>query len=85
LGLRETKQQESEEKYKTKSFVICSPPNIIRAFISIRIRWAGYVERMKTRRGADRALVERPDGKRPLGRPRHSWEKNNKIDFKDIG
>jgi hypothetical protein len=64
---------------------MCSPPNIIRASISRRIIWAGHAERMKDRRGADRALVERPDGKRPLGRPRHSWEYNNKMDLQDIG
>jgi hypothetical protein len=40
---------------------------------------------MKTRRGADRALVERPDGKRPLGRPRHSCKCNNKMDLQGVG
>jgi len=38
---------------------------------------------MEESRGAKRVLVEGPDGKRPLGRPRHSWE-NNKMDLQDV-
>jgi hypothetical protein len=37
------------------------------------------------RRGVYRVLVERPEGKRPLGRPRHSWEDNIKMDLREIG
>ena len=40
---------------------------------------------MEDRRGAKRVLVERSDKKRPLGRPRHSWEDNNKMDPQDVG
>jgi hypothetical protein len=36
-------------------------------------------------RGVYRVLVRRPEGKRPLGRPRHRWEDNIKIDLREIG
>ena len=51
----------------------CSP-NIFRVIKSIRMKWAGHVARMGERRGVDRGLLGRPEGKRPLGRPRHRWE-----------
>jgi hypothetical protein len=47
-----------------------SSPNIIRVIKSIRMRWAGHVARMRGRRGAYRAFVGKPEGKRPHGRPR---------------
>ena len=47
----------------------CSP-NIVRVIKSRRMRWAGHVARMGEERGAYRVLVEKPDGKIPLGRPR---------------
>jgi hypothetical protein len=40
---------------------------------------------MEDRIGAKRVLVERPNGKRPLGRPRHSWEDNNNMDLHGVG
>jgi hypothetical protein len=51
---------------------------------SRRIRWAGHVVRMGERRDAYRALVGRPKGKRPLGRPRRTWENNIKIDLQEL-
>ena len=36
-------------------------------------------------RGVHRVLVEKPEGKRPLGRPRHRWEDNNNMDFYEVG
>jgi len=39
-----------------------------------RMRWAGHVACMEERSGAYRVLVGRPEGKRPLGRPRRRWE-----------
>jgi hypothetical protein len=47
-----------------------SSPTIIRMIKSRRMRWAGHVERMGEKRNAYRILVENPEGKRPLGRPR---------------
>ena len=54
-------------------------PNIVRVIISRRIRWAGNVAHMGERRGVYWVLVGRPEGKRPLGRPRRRWEDNIKM------
>ena len=51
-----------------------SSPNIVRVIKSRRIKWAGHVARMGERRGVFRVLVEKPEGKRPLGIPGHRWE-----------
>jgi hypothetical protein len=48
---------------------------------STRMRWAGYVARMGESRGVYRVLVGKPEGKRPLGRPRCRWEDNIKTDL----
>ena len=40
---------------------------------------------MGERRGVYRVLVGKPEGKRPLGRPRRKWEYNNKMDFQEVG
>jgi hypothetical protein len=53
-----------------------SSPNIVRVIKSRRMRWAGHVARMGT--DAYTVLVGRPEGKRPLGRPRRRWEDNIK-------
>jgi hypothetical protein len=49
------------------------------------MRWAGHVARIGDGRGAYRLLVGRPEGKRPLGRPRRRWEDNIKMDPGEIG
>jgi len=49
------------------------------------MRWAGHVARMGEGRGVYRVLVGRPEGKRPLGRPRRRWEDNIKMDLRVIG
>ena len=46
-----------------------------------RMRWARHVARMGEGRGVYRVLVGKPDGKRPLGKPRHRLEDNIKIDL----
>jgi hypothetical protein len=52
---------------------------------SFRLRWAGHVARMGERRGAYRALVGKPEGRRPLGRPSRRWEYNITIEKWDGG
>ena len=60
-----------------------SLPNIVRVVKSRRMRWAGHVARMWEDRGVHRLLVGKPEGKRPLGRPRRRGEDNIKIDLGD--
>jgi hypothetical protein len=62
-----------------------SSPNIVRVIKSRRIRWAGHVARMGEGRSVYRVSVGRPEGKRPLGRPRRRWEDNIKMDLREIG
>jgi hypothetical protein len=62
-----------------------SSPNIVRVIKSRRMRWAGHVALMGERRGVYRVLVGRPEGKRPLERPRRKWEDNIKMDLGEIG
>jgi hypothetical protein len=50
-----------------------------------RMRWAGHVARIGELRGAYNILVGRPEGRRPLGRPRRRWEDNTKMDLREIG
>jgi hypothetical protein len=62
-----------------------SSPSIIRIIKSRRMRWAGHVARMVEKRNVYRLLVGKPEGKRPLGRPRHRWINNIKMDLLEIG
>jgi hypothetical protein len=61
-----------------------SSPSIIRVIKSRRMRWAGHVARMGERRNAYRILVRKPEGKRPLGRPRRRWVDNVKMDLREV-
>ena len=47
--------------------------------------WAGHVVRVGERTGIYRVLVEKLEGRRPLGRPRHRWEDNIKLDLQEAG
>jgi len=64
-----------------------SSPNVFRVIKSGRMGWAEHVARMGERRVAYRVLVGKPEGKRPLGRPRRRWEENIKVDLQkqDVG
>ena len=52
---------------------------------SRRMRWAGHVARMGEERGVYRVLVGKSEGKRPLGRPRHRWVNNIRMDLQEVG
>jgi hypothetical protein len=56
-----------------------SSPSTIRIIKPRRMRWAGHVARMGEKRNVYRLLVVKPDGKRPLGRPRRRWINNINI------
>ncbi|KAJ4437296.1 hypothetical protein ANN_17434 [Periplaneta americana] len=64
---------------------VYSSPDIIRNIKSRRLRWAGHVARMGESRNEYRVLVGRPEGKRPLARPRRRWEDNIKMDLREVG
>ena len=57
--------------------------NIVRV-IKSRMRWAGHVERMGEERGMYRVLVGKPEGKRPLGRPKRRWVDNIRKDLQEV-
>jgi transcription termination factor 2 len=59
--------------------------NIVRVIKSRRMRWAGHVARMEEGRGVYRVFIGRPEGERPLGRPRRRWEDNIKLDLREMG
>ena len=58
--------------------------NSVRVVKSRRMRWAGHVARMGEGSGVHRVLVGKPEGKRPLGRPRRRWEDNIKMDLQEV-
>jgi hypothetical protein len=62
-------------------YALYSSPYIIRVIKSRRLRWAGHVARTRESRCAYRVLVGKPEGGRPLGKPRRRWEDNIKMDL----
>ena len=60
-------------------------PNIVRLIKSRRIRWAGHVARVGEKKRVYSVLVGKPEGKRPLGRPRRRWENNIEVDLQEVG
>jgi hypothetical protein len=62
-----------------------SAPSIIRMIKSRRMRWAGHVARMGEKRNAYGLLVGKPEGRRPLGRPRRRWVYNIRKDNVEVG
>ena len=59
-------------------------PSVLWVIKSRRMRWAGHVARIRERRGVYRVLMGRPEGKKPLGRPRHKWQGNIKMDLQEV-
>ena len=64
---------------------LCSSPNIVRVITSRRMRWAGHVARVGEERGMCRFLVGKPEGRRPLERPRRRWVDNIRMDLQEVG
>ena len=65
--------------------VLYRSPNIVRVIKSRRMRWAGHVARMGEERGVYRVFVGKPEGERPLGRPRRRWVDNIRMDMQEVG
>jgi hypothetical protein len=76
-GWRKLHNEELRDLYSSSS--------IIRIIKSRRMRWAGHVARMEVKRNVYMLLVGKPEGKRPLGRPRRRWMDNIKMDWRRIG
>jgi hypothetical protein len=70
---------------KEITFLLGIPVTMCTYFTIKAMRWAGHVARMWEKRVAYRVLVGRPEGRRPLGRPRRRWEHNNKMDLQEVG
>jgi hypothetical protein len=71
--------------HKEELHNLYSSSSIIRIIKSRRMRWAGHVARMEEKRNVYRLLVGKPEGRRPLGRPRRRWIDNIKLDLLEIG
>jgi hypothetical protein len=64
---------------------LCTSSNIIRVIKLRRMRWARHVTWMGEIRNVYGILVGKPEGKRPVGRPRHVWEGNIRMDLREVG
>jgi hypothetical protein len=76
-GLRKLHNEELRDLY--------SLPSILGIIKSPSMRWAGHVARVEEKRNAYRLLVGKPEGKRPLGRPRRKWMDNIRMDLGEVG
>jgi hypothetical protein len=65
--------------------ILYSSPNIIRQIKSRRMRWMEHVARMGEEKNVYKVLIGKPEGKGPLGRPRHSWEDGIRMVLREIG
>jgi hypothetical protein len=72
----------SDKMYLTKRKIKQCDKNRVK---SRRIRWAGHVARVREERKVYKVLMGKPEGKRPLGRPRRRWEDGISMDLREIG
>ena len=82
---REAVTEEWRKLHNEELNNLFSSPNIVWVIKSRRMRWAGHVARMGEDRVVHRVVVGKPEGKRPLGRPRRRWEDNIKKDHQEVG
>jgi hypothetical protein len=71
--------------HKEELYNLYSLPSEIRMIKLRRMWWAWHVARMGQERNAYKILVRKPEGKRPLGRPRHRWVGNIKMNLRETG
>jgi hypothetical protein len=76
---------ESRKLHSGEVYDLFLSPDIIRQMKSRRMRWAGHVARMGEGRNLCRVLVGKPEGKRPLERPRRRWKYGIKMELREIG
>jgi hypothetical protein len=67
-----------------RRFITCTL-HIIRVSKSRTMRWVWHVARVGETKNAYRISIEKPEGKRPLERPRHRWEDNIRMDLREVG
>jgi hypothetical protein len=77
---REWRKLHNEELH-----ILYSSPNIIWQIKSRRTRWVGHVARMGEERSVYKVLMGKPEGRRPLGKPRRIWEDGIRMDLREIG
>jgi hypothetical protein len=86
FGSKRDEETGGWRKLHNEELKLYSSPSIIRIIKSRRMRWAGHVRtRMGGKRNAYRILMGKPEGKRPLGRPKRRWVDNIKMDLREIG
>jgi hypothetical protein len=85
LGLKREEDGLWRKLHNHELHSLYSSPNIVRVIKSRRVRWVGHVACMGEGRGVHRILVGKPECKRPMGRPRHRWEDNIKLELREIG
>jgi len=61
-----------------------SSPNIVRVIKSRRMKWAGHLAHVGEERAVYRVLVGKPEGRRPLGRPRRRWGDNIRMYLQEV-
>jgi hypothetical protein len=82
---RDEVTEELRKLHKEELSDLYSLLNIVRVVKSRRMRWAWHVVRMGEGRGIQKVLVGKPEGKRPVGRPRRRWEENIEVDLQEVG
>jgi len=74
-----------KEKLGRRNFGCVNTLKIVRVIKSRRMRWAGHAARMREEREVYRVLVGKPEGRRPLGRPKRRWVDNIRMDLQEVG